>query len=216
MSPPKAAEISTFKWLWSKVRYGLVLHGLRKRLSRIGLEFKPCYWVLEGSENFIPPEIRGNTEDYSLVFFGPEDMKIIGDRGDSYSEESLLALLAKGKKCLGIKHKGEIAAFMWIDFEECNFKHHFIKLKENEAYLFSMFTMYKYRGKNIAPYLRYKSYEKLRELGKDTFYSISEYFNYSTIKFKKKLKAKHLKLILYIVLFNKIRWSITLRRYKNS
>jgi hypothetical protein len=213
MPPPKDTEVSTLKWLWSKVRYGLVLHGLRNRMSRIGLEFKPYYWVLEGSENFTSPEIKGNIAEYSLDFLGPKDMKIIGDRGDWYNEEILLGFLKKGKKCLGIKHKGEIAAFMWIDFEECNFTPHFIRLKENEAYLFSMFTMYKYRGKNIAPYLRYKSYEKLRELGKNTFYSVSEYFNYSTIKFKKKLKAKHLKLILYIELFKKIRWSITLRKY---
>jgi hypothetical protein len=213
MSPPRDPDVSTFRWLWSKVRYGLVLHGLRNRLSRLGLEFKPYYWVLEGAESCTRPQIKGNISEYSIEFLSPEDMKIIGTRGDWYNEEMLLGFLEKGKKCIGIKHKGEIAAFMWIDFEECNFIPHFIRLKENEAYLFGMFTIHKYRGHNIAPYLRYKSYEKLRELGKDTLYSISEYFNYSTIKFKNKLKAKHLKLILYIELFKKIRWSITLRKY---
>jgi len=102
---------------------------------------------------------------------------------------------------------------MWIDFDVCNFTPHFIRLKNNEAYLFSMYTMHEFRGKNLAPYLRYKSYECLRKLGKDTFYSVSEYFNYSTLKFKKKLNAKNLKLILYIELFKKFRRSITLRKF---
>jgi hypothetical protein len=213
MSPSKDIGISKLQWFWNKVRYGLVLQGLRNRLSRIGLEFRPYYWVLEGSENISPPEIKGNISEYSLKFLGRKDMKIIGRKASGHEEEKLLDHIEKGKKCIGLIHKGEIAAFMWLDFEECNFTPNLLRLKENEVYLFSMYTMDIYRGKNLAPYLRYKSYEMLRKLGKDTFYSISEYFNYSTIKFKNKLKAKHLKLILYIELFKKIRWSITLRKY---
>ena len=213
MSPAKDIGISRLNWFWNKVRYGLVLQGLRNRLSRIGLEFRPYYWVLEGSENCAQPEIKGNVSEYSLEFLGRDDMKTIGQKASGYEEEVLLEQIEKGKKCIGLKHKGEIAAFMWLDFEECNFTPNYIRLKENEVYLFSMYTMDIYRGKNLAPYLRCKSYEMLRELGKDTFYSISEYFNYSTIKFKNKLKAKHLKLILYIELFKKFHRSITLRKY---
>lgn len=102
---------------------------------------------------------------------------------------------------------------MWIDFDSCNFTPHSVSMKRNEAYLFSMYTMHEFRGMNLAPYLRYKTYECLRKMGKDTFYSISEYFNYSTLKFKKKLNARNLKLILYIELFKKVRRSFTLREY---
>lgn len=213
MTPKKEPETSTLKWFWTKVRYGLVLQGLRNRLSRIGLEFRPYYWVQEGANDCALPEISGNISEYSLEFLSPEDIKIIGQKARGYTEEMLLDHLEKGKKCIGLKHKGEIAAFMWLDFEECNFTPGFIRLKENEVYLFSMYTMEKYRGRNIAPYLRYKSYEMLRKSGKDTFYSVSEYFNYSTIKFKGKLNAKHLKLILYIEFFKRFRRSFILRKY---
>jgi len=213
MTLAKGAKISKLQWLWNKVRYGLVLQVLRNILSRIGLELRPYYWVQEGVTDCGQPAIKGDIADYSLEFFGPEDMKIIGTRADGYTIEKMLDNLEKGKKCIGLRYKGEIAAFMWIDFDICNFTPHFIRLKKNEAYLFSMYTMHEFRGKNIAPYLRYKSYERLRKFGKDTFYSVSEYFNNSTLKFKKKLNAKNLKLILYIELFKKLRRSITLRKY---
>ncbi len=213
MTLAKDARISKLQWLWNKVRYGLVLQVFRNILSRIGMEFRPYYWVQEGLTNNGPPLIEGDKADYTLEFLGRDDMIIIGTRADGYNTGILLENLKEGKKCISLKYKGEIAAFMWIDFDVCNFTPHFIRLKNNEAYLFSMYTMHEFRGKNLAPYLRYKSYECLRKLGKDTFYSVSEYFNYSTLKFKKKLNAKNLKLILYIELFKKFRRSITLRKF---
>jgi hypothetical protein len=76
-----------------------------------------------------------------------------------------------------------------------------------------MYTMDDFRGKNLAPYLRYKSYEILKELGRDKIYSVSVLFNSSAIRYKEKLNAKNLKLILYIELFKKLKWSITLKNY---
>jgi hypothetical protein len=213
MTIAKDARISKLQWLWNKMRYGLFLQVFRNVLSRIGLEIKPYYWVQEGRTKISPPAIKGNEADYALEFLGQDDMKTIGTRADGYNAEVLLQKLKNGKKCIGLKFKDEIAAFMWIDFNSCNFTPHPVSMKENEAYLFSMYTMHEFRGKNLAPYLRYKSYEFLKKHGKDTFYSVSEYLNYSTIKFKKKLNARNLKLILYIELFKKFRRSFTLREY---
>ena len=70
-----------------------------------------------------------------------------------------------------------------------------------------------YRGKNLAPYLRYKSYEMLKEMGRDKLYSISEYFNSPAVKFKQKLNAKKLKIILFINLFNKFSRCFTVKTY---
>ena len=43
-------------------------------------------------------------------------------------------------------------------------------------------------------------------MGYDIFYSISEFFNTPSIKFKKKLGAEFPKLIVGATLFNKISW----------
>ena len=87
------------------------------------------------------------------------------------------------------------------------------KLKDNEALLVNMYTFQSFRGKNLAPYLRYHSYEFLNKQGRDTFYSISDYFNKSSIKFKEKLKAKPLKLYFHIILFKKYHWDFLLKKY---
>jgi hypothetical protein len=73
--------------------------------------------------------------------------------------------------------------------------------------------MESHRGKNLAPYLRYKSYEILKELGRDKIYSASDSFNSPAIRFKEKLNAKKLKLILFVKIFNRIQWSFTLKSY---
>jgi hypothetical protein len=61
-----------------------------------------------------------------------------------------------------------------------------------------MYTMEPYRDKNLAPYLRYQSYGILNKTGRSKLYSVSEYFNSSSIKYKQKLNAKNLKLVLFI------------------
>ena len=211
----KDPKISRLLWIWNKLRHGLVMHGIRNRLARIGLDIRPYYWVLEGGNDCKQPEIKGSTSEYSLEFLGPEDIKAMDPTVLGYKEEEMLGYLKNGKKCIGLKYKDEIAAFMWLEFIQCDFKYKITRLQENEAYLFNMHTMESFRGKNLAPYLRYQSYEILKNLGRDTFYSISEYFNSATLKFKRKLNAKNLKLILNIELFKKFHWNITLRTYHN-
>jgi hypothetical protein len=159
------------------------------------------------------PAIKGDIADYIVEFIDAEEIKRIAHNVHAYSEEGMLKLLEKGKKCLALRHHGEIASLMYIDMDECDFASLDLKLKVDEAYLTYMYTMDEFRGKNLAPYLRYRSYEILKELGRDKTYSVSVLFNSSAIRYKEKLNAKNLKLILYLELFKKIKWSITLRNY---
>lgn len=213
MSAKKDKKVSRLMWLWHKVRYGLILQGIRNRLGRIGLVFLPYYWVREGEGDCLQPGIRGNPEGYSLVFLEEEDIKSMEVKKLGYPEEKMLDDLRSGKKCIGLKHKGLVAAFMWIELNDFVFKYKVFRIKANEAYLFNMHTMEQFRGRNLAPYLRYHSYEILKKTGRDTFYSISEYLNASTIKFKKKLNARHLELYLHIDFFGKCRRTFKLRTY---
>lgn len=216
LTAQKKAEISTFKKIQVKVRYGLALQAIRYALMKVGIEFSPYYLYRDETNGTDIPEIKGIFDDYSCELLKPEDMKVIGAINYvGFSEDKLLSLLEAGEKCIGLKHKGEIVSFMWVNFIEFNYKSTVIHLKDNEVYLWFGYTMESYRGKNLAPYLRYKSYKILKEMGRDSFYSISDYFNTPAVNFKKKLNTKKLKLILFIQLFNKLHWSFTLKSYNS-
>ncbi len=193
---------------------GLLLYGIRNRLAHIGLDFDPFYWVLESSTECSQPTIKGNPSDYVLEYLDLEEIKSIGKMKRGLKEEELLRGYQDGQICIGLRHNKEIAAYMFIELNDFSYNRKKFELDDNEAYLLNMYTFESQRGKNLAPYLRYLSYQLLNDMGRVTVYSISAYLNKSTIKFKKKLNAKHLKLFLYIILFKKYHWHFLLRTYK--
>ena len=209
----KKREETYLKKISNKFKYGLVLQAIRNQLVRFGIVITPFYWVQEGINCTKVPEIKGAFSDFTVEFLEAKDFKIIDENVHGYSEALLLGDLREGNLCLGLKHNDEIASFMWINLKECSFTPIKKPLKVDEAYLTSMHTIESFRGNNLAPYLRYKSYEILKKMGHDKIYSVSEYFNSSAIKYKKKLDAKNLKLVLYIQLFKRLEWSFTLREY---
>ncbi len=197
-----------------KIRYGMVLQVIKNRIGRLGIEIVPYYLYLEEVTVVAEmPKIKGNVSDYRFEFLGQADMKVIAENNSGYHKEDYMSFLAAGQICLGMKLGDEIAAFMWINIKERGFKETIIPLKSNEAYLWNMYTMESFRGMNLAPYLRYKSYEVLKGMGRDQLYSISEYFNTPAVKFKQKLNAKRIRLGLYVKLFKKYHWDLTLRSY---
>jgi hypothetical protein len=208
------SEVPLFKKIMLRVRYGMTLQSLRSVLRKIGIEISPFYLFREGMYTEEIPQINGMTE-YSVEFLEPSEMKFIKNI-HGFSEERLLEFLKNDNKCIAIKHKGEIAAFMWINFKEIRYTTTVINLKSNEAYLWHMYTMESARGNNLAPYLRYRSYEILMDMNRDVLYSISDYFNSPAVRFKQKLDAKKLKVILFIQLFNKLRWTFTLKSYQSQ
>ncbi len=198
-------------------RYGTLFLSVQKRFYSLGININPFYLVQESQSETEIPELKDNLDDYQIEFLTSQDMKTIGQSDLIRGEEAHFnECLEKGWKCLGAKHQGKVVAYTWIDLEECHFSGHRFPLKDNEAYLFDMYTAKSFRGKNIAAYLRYETYKALKEMGKDTYYSISELFNKPSIKFKQKLNAKFLKKSLYIELFKKIRLRIPLKTYKSN
>jgi hypothetical protein len=189
------------------------MYGVRNRLARIGLDFDLFYWVKEAYSECKPPLIKVNPEEYPFEHIDIEEIISIGKSRRGLPEEELLRGYQKGQICIGLRHNKEIAAYMFIELNDFNYNRKRFELMDNEAYLLNMYTFEAHRGKNLAPYLRYLSYQLLREIGKDTIYSISAYFNKSTIRFKSKLNAKHQKLYLYIILFKKYHSHFLLRTY---
>ena len=206
-------ELPFLKRALIRIRYGLALQTVRGLLMKIGIEFSPFYLFLEGANFSEIPEIKEQHPDYTIGLLEPKDIKMIGNVQKELSDEKLTTLLEAGAKCIAIKNKGEIIAFMWISFDVLSYYSTVMKLKNDEAYLWFMYTMESHRGKNLAPHLRYKSYVLLKELGRDKIYSASDSFNTPAIRFKEKLNAKKLKLILFIKIFNRFQWSFTLKSY---
>lgn len=208
-------RISVLNKIRSKFHYGLALHTIRLKLIPVGIDISPYYWFREGIDVSKPPEIHDIESNYSFEILGPGDMTEIEqlDMGWSRSSDRLKALEEGREKCICIKHNEKIAAFMWINLTEFRFKSTVIPMKSNEAYLTDMYVADSYRGKNLAPYLRYKSYELLRKMGRDVLYSISIYFNAPAIKFKEKLNAKKVRLVFLLRFFDSIQLSFTIKRY---
>ena len=203
-----------FKWISNIIKHGLFWHGVRNNLAKLGLDFMPYYWVKEATSIIItPPQIRGEDKDFKVSIFGKAEVNYVKSTIIGIEQKDLLANLKNGEICIGLKNKGQIAAYMFIKCKPFTFRKRFFDLKSNESYLHSMYTFEAYRGKNLAPYLRYHSYKLLEEKGVRTYYSVSEYFNKSTIKFKKKLNSKPVKLYLSLVIFKKYTLNFTLKSF---
>lgn len=207
-------DISPLKRYWNIISHGLFLFGLRNRLAKVGLDINPYYWVQEEVTACLEPEIKGNPSEYSVKSLNIDEFKLITENESNSSIKEMIDGLKKGQLCISLVHNGNIAAYTFIELQDFLYYNKKIKLKDNEAYLLNMWTFHAYRGKNLAPYLRYQSYRLLEKQGRTIKYSITQYFNKSSIKFKNKLNSKHLKLYLSIALFKKFYWNFCIKEFK--
>lgn len=203
----------TLRFIWTRMKNGLVLMSLRNLFSRTGIDINPYYWVQEGLGDFEAPSIKGDEREYEFTFLGLEELQDFARVHTRMNIERMIDDFKNGQECIALTNNGEIAAMMFIAYNEVEIMNRVVKLEANEAYLLNMFTFQAYRGKNLAPYLRYKSYELLRKKGFDKLYSVTVYFNKSSRKFKSKLHARNNVLYLYIGLIKKYHRHIKLKQY---
>jgi hypothetical protein len=164
----------------------------------------------------IPAHLTVIPEGFEFTFFDREDVMTISklEEGKDYIElRYVIDSFNKGDTCLGIKQKGEIVAFTMFSLEECQAWQYTAKMRKTEAYLHDMYVLKSFRGYNLAPILRYKNYEILKGLGRDTFYSITDCSNKASFRFKQKLGAKVVFLGLCIVFLSKHSIWWVLKRY---
>lgn len=212
----ESEKISTIKRVRQVIKNGMFLFGLKNRLARIGIEIMPYYWVQEEVEDCAQPQIKGDFSEFILRELSFEEVKFISKEIDNMQMDLLEKEYQQCPLCLGLEHNTEIAAYMFIGLNDVIFRDKLFTIKGNEAYLTSMWTFHAYRGRNIAPYLRYMGYQYLKGQGRDVKYSISEYFNKSTIKFKNKLNSRHLQLYIYFNLFGKWKRHYLLKNYSDK
>jgi hypothetical protein len=200
--------------LRAKRRHHLVLQSLSRVLGCKGIEIAPYYVTHESLKHETEPSVDPELGPVAACLLSPAEIEEVYTHPESRVMGDEATLLDERCLCFGLKVKGEMAAFMWCNLHRCHSRITRFPLKEDEAYLCSAVTFTAYRGKNLAPLLRYELYRYLNQIGRTNFYSITEYFNTPARKFKEKLGARQLRLGLHIRLFNRCDWNITLKRFR--
>lgn len=196
-----------------KLRYSHFLRLVLDAIAKIGLRITPYYVVQEGIFGRGFPSLEGERDGYRIRFLVEGDMKAMsGLRGGSVPQEQLNQRLKDGHCCIGLMYGDEMVAFNWANPNESSGDLSRFPLHKDEAYLYDMYTIPAYRGKRLAPYLRYQSYRHLSRKGMTRLYSISDALNTPSIKFKKRLSARFVKLGVSIKLLNRREYNIVLRQ----
>ena len=200
------------KLIWYRIKHGLILFSLQNLLFRIGIHVCPYFIDLESKDFADRPFLKDDPNEYSLEEISESEIRrtfqVVG-----WTTEQLDRSFQQEHKCIGLIKAGEVAAVMTIQLQSYEIRGRRFELKSNEAYLENMYTYEAHRGKNLAPYLRYLSYEILSEIGRDVCYSSTDYLNRSSRRFKQKLGVRHHQLYLYLKLFRLFEHTFRLKSY---
>ena len=198
----------------SKLKYNGPLRVIMGGLYKLKISIDFYYIVQEGLAGGKIPAYEHGVDGYTLEHLGPQDIDALcAIPLRSTTRAQYVDYFKRGCLCLGLKKEGRLAAFTWSNLKQMTYAVHTRPLKSYEAYLFDAYTLMDYRGKGIAPYLRYQMYKELAKLGRVKLYSISEYLNTSSIRFKKKLNGQIAALYVWIRLFDKWGWHKLIKEY---
>lgn len=191
----------------------------RQIMRRLGIRAVPFYYVRELLPKHLPAAQGLLPDGFTFAEFGAREVEEIAafrEHGDEVTAPGLLENLSRGDRCLGILRGEEIVAFSWFSVERSRSELYTVFMGPGEAYLFNIYVKPTIRGQNLAVILRHRSYEVLREIGRDTFYSLTQVSNKPSWRFKQKLGAEKVLLGLYLSLFGKFEGRWILRRYPVS
>jgi hypothetical protein len=201
-----------------RYRDGLILNSIYSMLKRRIFSMDLFYLFQEGlsgeAELVIQPEIQ----PIVVRPLKPSDLRTISTKEErGYSAEEMLQMLSDGCGCMGIEYGDQIVAWAWYNLRNCEDEilSFSFKLKENEAYLYGQTTLKTYRGNSLAPFLKYRIYMHLSELGRTKLFAIVDFSNIPSIKFRKKLDAKPIKLFMNISFLDRFHRNILLRKYRS-
>lgn len=201
-----------------RYRDGLILNSIYAELKQKKFSVDLFYLLQKDFFDETDLNIQPKIEPIVVELLKPSDMQSLATKAErDYSEERMLKMLSEGCKCMGIKYKDNIISYRWYNlrnYEDNPFSFS-LELKENEAYLYGMRTLKAYKGMGLAPYLNYKVYKHLAQIGRTQFYSFVHFFNIPSIKYHRKVNAKPLKLYLNVKYLKKFSRNILLKKYRN-
>ena len=213
------ATASTFadrlrRWLDSGWRAALRT-ALRRGVGRVVPRVTPFYYLKEALPASWPAACAELPEGFRFALFGAAEVQAISrhpERGHYVRPQYALENLARGDTCLGIMRGSQIVGFTWYSLTTNRSPHYPCVLQPHEAYLYDMYVFRDFRGHALAPILRYRCYQMLHALGRDTFYSVTECANKASLAFKRKLGARIVMLGLYISCGSRYRTRLILFR----
>jgi GNAT superfamily N-acetyltransferase len=196
------------KYLYHRIGYDSLPMFLLDVLAKFGIYIQPFYFIQEGLYEGMDREFADRFSDFSFRYLDKRDMKNIASQVErNVPLKQLLSHLEKGRRCFGCLVGDELVAFSWFNLDTCTYPGYNFRLAYDEAYLFDAYTFPQYRGRGIAPYVRYRLYKELEALGRTNLLSVSERYNKPAVQFKLKLKATIKDKGVRLVLFN--RWQHT-------
>jgi hypothetical protein len=202
-----------------KLKYSTVMRIIFDSIAKFGLRITPYYVIREGIHGNELSSLDSGFHEYELRLLNEQDMGPLSRiPGRSITQDQLNQRLRDGHLCIGLIKDGEVVVFNWANPNESSGSLCRFPLKAHEAYLYDAYTVLVYRGKRLAPYVRYQTYRYLSKIGMNTLYSISDAFNTPSIKFKKKLHARVVKLGISVSLFERDAFNFTVwqsRDFKN-
>ena len=221
VSPVKTAgdgssKANIFKAMRDRIRYHLVLQSIADMFEWVGIAVVPYYTFEESFADKLSQNLNLETKlaPISAGFLSyPEIEEICHSPEGKELEMDREKLLGDDCRCFALKHDDEVVSYMLCNFRQCDSRLVSYPLKEGEVYLTDAYTFTAHRGKNLAAILEYELYKQLNAMGQKKYHSINVLYNTPGLRFKEKLQAKPVTLCLFIRLFNKLQWNITLRSY---
>jgi GNAT superfamily N-acetyltransferase len=186
-----------------------IFPAILRRLRKIGIHLEPFFTVREG-EHRLPIQ----DSKFRFDFLAENEFEALVEFSQSEGRQVIRSWLDEGKRCFVAWDGPRLIACTWCDFEEFNFPPNYRRLDSDEVYLFAAVAHPDYRGQNLAPQMRNRCYEALRESGRSRFLSYTDYFNVPARRFKEKLGARNEALRLYVRLFGKWSRTVTLRHFR--
>lgn len=197
-----------------KARYDSIGQILLDGLKLIGIRVTAYQLFVEGLPlaGSAMAEQAPRFEPYGFRLLTRDDMGFIASLPDrNYSEAVLLSRLDSGCIGLGAWCGNDLAAFVWCDLRRCSLEGCHFPLKADEGYLFDVYTRREFRGRGLAPYLRWKFYGELARMGRTRLYSLSDRYNSPSLRFKDKLGAQELDSGVVIDVFRRWKFSRSAR-----
>lgn len=200
--------------LGRKARYGGLPRLLVDGLALLGITLRPFYLHREGLALAGPRAFGEHLTALEVGFLGRDEMAALaGLPGRNLPAPELLLRLKGGQKCLGVLSEGKVVAFTWCDLERCQYEGCPFSLGPDQAYLFDAYCSLEWRGRGLAPFVRYRAYQELALLGRTDLYSITDAFNVSARHFKEKLNAEALLLGLHVKLWGRLGRTRIVKKY---
>ncbi len=202
---------------WQNLRTKGTWSVVRALLSRLGVRITPYYWVKETLPAEIPDHLTALPDGLTWRELGQDEIAALppppeADEG-VHPHAMLSEAVSSGNHCLGIFRGDEIVAFTSFSTGVSMSRFHPVAMGPTEAYLYNMFVLPAARGHNLAGILRYRNYEVLRGLGRDTFYSVTVTSNTPSWRFKEKLSARKVFLGVHVELFGRWPLRLVVKRY---